>query len=121
VLDLAAMRAACAAFAGSHDFRAFRAAADPRENTRRTLLRLTLTPEFESNPALLAFEVQGEAFMLNMVRILAGTLIDVGRGRLSLERLGELLEGPGGRGDNPALTAPPHGLTLIEVRLGKMG
>ena len=119
-LDLAVMQQACAALAGTHDFRAFRAAADPRENTTRTLLRLSLAPDYEGNPALLAFEVQGEAFMLNMVRILAGTLIDLGRGRLALPQLEELLTRPGERGDNPALTAPAHGLTLMEMRLGKL-
>ncbi len=117
LVDLDAMRDACAAFTGTHDFRAFRGAADERQSTRRTLLRLDVLPAYQGDPALLAFEVQGEAFLFNMVRILAGTLIEVGRGRLPVATIRELLDRPGERNDNPALTAPAHGLTLVEVRL----
>ena len=119
-LDLDAMRSACAAFTGTHDFRAFRGAADQRQSTRRTLLRSSILPDQQGDPALLAFEVQGEAFLFNMVRILAGSLLEVGRGRLSVDRLRALLEGPGERNENPALTAPAHGLTLVDMRLGKL-
>jgi tRNA pseudouridine38-40 synthase len=118
-LDLTAMREGCARLTGTHDFRAFRAAADPRENSVRTLLRMQLFPGFENNPALLAFEVQGESFMLNMVRILAGSLLELGRGRMSPEAVAALLDAKAERRDNPAFTAPAHGLTLIEVCLGK--
>jgi tRNA pseudouridine38-40 synthase len=119
-LDLGAMRSACDALTGTHDFRAFRGASDRRKSTERTLLRLTVQPEYQANPALLAFEVHGVAFLFNMVRILAGSLMEVGRGRLSLERLQSLIDAPGERNDNPGLTAPAHGLTLVEVTLGKL-
>jgi tRNA pseudouridine38-40 synthase len=117
-LDLGAMREACAILTGTHDFRAFRAAADARESTVRTLLRLALDECHGGNPALLAFEVQGEAFMMNMVRILAGTLIDVGRGRLSPAHV-EALLGAGGARRGAGMTAPAHGLTLVAVTLGR--
>jgi tRNA pseudouridine38-40 synthase len=119
-LDLDAMRACCALLAGTHDFRAFRAAADTRENTVRTLLRVELASGFAGDPALLALEVRGTAFMLNMVRILAGTLIDVGRGRLTIATVAELLSESGTR-SRAGMTAPAHGLTLLEVRLGRTG
>jgi tRNA pseudouridine38-40 synthase len=118
VVDLAAMREACAVLTGTHDFRAFRAAADERENTTRTLLRLTLIEGYCDEPALLAFEVQGTAFMMNMVRILAGTLIDVGRGRLTPAGVAALL-GPGAERRGAGTTAPAHGLTLVAVTLGR--
>ena len=118
LVDLAAMREACAVLSGTHDFRAFRAAADTRENTLRTL-RLTLTETYANDPALLAFEVQGEAFMMNMVRILAGTLIEVGRGRLTPAQVAALLA-PGGDRRGAGMTAPPHGLTLVSVTLGRL-
>jgi tRNA pseudouridine38-40 synthase len=117
-LDLAAMSACCALFTGTHDFRAFRAAADQRENTVRTLLRVELRPGFADDPALLALEVQGTAFMLNMVRILAGTLVEVGRGRISPKAVGELLNERGTR-SQAGMTAPAHGLTLLAIRLGR--
>jgi tRNA pseudouridine38-40 synthase len=118
-VDLPAMREACAALTGTHDFRAFRAAGDTRENTVRTLLRLSLGEAYQGYPALLAFEVTGEAFMMNMVRILAGTLIDVGRGRLSPEQVTALL-GSGGERRGAGMTAPAHGLTLVAVTLGRL-
>ena len=119
LLDLDAMRQTCALLQGTHDFRAFRAAADVRESTRRTLQRLDLLERHGGEPALLALEVQGEAFMLNMVRILAGTLIEVGRGRLTPERVGALLS-PQGERKHAGMTAPAHGLTLVTVTLGRL-
>ena len=118
-LDLAAMHRAAAALVGTHDFCAFRASSDTREDTRRTMLRIDLLENYQGNPYLLALEVEGTAFMKNMVRIMAGTLIAVGRGRLAADRLAELLVAGADRralGD----TAPPEGLTLIRVRTGRL-
>jgi tRNA pseudouridine38-40 synthase len=117
-LDLGAMRACCALLAGTHDFRAFRGAADTRENTVRTMLRVELIERYAGDPALLALEVHGNAFMLNMVRILAGTLVEVGRGRMKLTTVEGLLGADGTR-RNAGMTAPAHGLTLVEMRLGR--
>ena len=118
-LDLPAMRQVCAALTGTHDFRAFRASADARENTVRTLMRLTLTEGYAGDPGLLAFEVQGNSFMMNMVRILAGTLIDVGRGKLTAAQVTALLTDQGER-SRAGMTAPAHGLTLVAVNLGRL-
>lgn len=118
-LELAAMRAACVCLTGTHDFRAFRAAADTRPSTVRTLQRVELVECFADNPELLALEVQGNAFMMNMVRILAGTLIEVGRARLTPERVAALLSAEGERARAGA-TAPACGLTLVEVTLGRL-
>jgi tRNA pseudouridine38-40 synthase len=118
-LDLAAMRAACDRLVGTHDFRAFRAAADARAVTIRTLMRVNLEEAYSGDPALLAVEVRGNAFMLNMVRIIAGTLVDVGRGRLTLDQLSALLSAEGER-QAAGMTAPAHGLTLVAVNLGRL-
>ena len=118
-LDLDAMRASCARLAGTHDFRAFRSAADARPNTTRSLLRVELIERFCGNSELLALEVQGTAFMLNMVRIIAGTLLDVGRGRLTPDDVAALL-GPSGDRQRAGMTAPAHGLTLVAVALGRL-
>ena len=117
-LDLEAMHRAAAQLLGTHDFRAFRSADDDRDNTMRTLHSLELTPAFQGDPRLLALTVRGSAFMKNMVRILSGTLLEVGRGKLPPDRIPNLL-GPLAKRENAGQTAPPEGLTLLEVRLGR--
>jgi tRNA pseudouridine38-40 synthase len=117
-IDLGAMRECCALFTGTHDFRAFRGAADQRENTVRTMLRVELLERWAGDPTLLALEVHGNAFMLNMVRIMAGTLVEVGRGRMKPTAVAELL-GEGGTRSRAGMTAPAHALTLVEIRLGR--
>jgi tRNA pseudouridine38-40 synthase len=118
VLDLPAMQLAAAAMRGTHDFRAFRAADDTRERTTRTLHEASLIAAFHDEPQLFAFEVRGDAFMKNMVRILAGTLVAVGRGRLTPEQVRALLT-PGAQRSPHAETAPAHGLTLVRMTLGR--
>jgi len=115
-LDLAAMRSAAQALLGTHDFRAFRAADDERENTLRTLHEVTLIENFRDQPNVLALEVRGSAFMKNMVRIIAGTLLSVGRGKLTPEQVAALL-GPDAVRHPRQETAPAHGLTLVRVSL----
>lgn len=117
-LDLAAMRAAAAVLVGTHDFRAFRAADDERESTTRTLHELRLEPGWGADPRLLAMTVRGSAFMKNMVRILAGTLLEVGQGRRAVDGVSALLR-PEARREQAGPTAPPQGLTMVEVRLGR--
>lgn len=118
-LDVPAMREAAARFAGAHDFRAFRAADDERENTVRTLKRIELIDGYANEKRLLAIEVTGDAFMKNMVRIISGTLLDVGRQRITLDQLTTLLSATGDR-RNAGPTAPACGLTLVSVSLGRI-
>jgi tRNA pseudouridine38-40 synthase len=109
VLDMAAVRAAAASLVGEHDFRAFRASDCERRTTRRIVRRL----DVDRQGALVAFEIEATAFLKNMVRILVGTLVDVGRGRLSPDTIHRMLE----TGDRTVggITAPPQGLTLVRV------
>jgi len=108
-LDMAAIREAAAALVGEHDFRAFRASDCERRTTRRIIRRL----DVERQGALLTFDVEATAFLKNMVRILVGTLVDVGRGKLGPEAIRRMFV----TGDRAAggITAPPHGLTLLRV------
>jgi tRNA pseudouridine38-40 synthase len=108
-LDIHAMREAATVFVGEHDFRAFRAADCERQTTVRLLRRLDVT----NQGALIRFDVEGTAFLKNMVRILVGTLIEVGRGKLGREDLLRIQAA----GDRTAagMTAPAAGLTLIHV------
>ncbi len=117
-LDLENMRAAARAMIGTHDYRAFRAADDLRENTVRTLHAIEIQEGFAGDARLLTIEVRGSAFMKNMVRILAGTLVDLGRGRIPLARVPSLL-GANAIRSQAGHTAPAHGLTLMEIELGR--
>ena len=99
---------------GTHDFAAFRGAADERTSTVRTLTRVAIEPE--ADPRVMAVIVEGNAFLYNMVRILAGTLVDVGRGRLAPGAIARALE-TRDRG-SAGITAPAHGLTLESVDVG---
>lgn len=118
-LDLERMREAAACLVGTHDCHALRAADDDRENTIRTIFRIDVIEGWAGDPRLLAIEVEGNAFMKNMVRILAGTLVEAGRGKLHPERLTALLS-PAGRREDAGPTAPAHALTLVSVRLGRV-
>jgi tRNA pseudouridine38-40 synthase len=108
-LDMAAIVDAAARLVGEHDFRAFRAADCDRRTTRRILRRL----DVDRQGARLTFDVEATAFLKNMVRILVGTLVDVGRGRVAVEAIARMLE----TGDRKAggMTAPAQGLTLLRV------
>jgi tRNA pseudouridine38-40 synthase len=109
-LELEPMRAAAAKLVGTHDFGGFRAADCGRESTERTLTRVAVT---DSGEGVVDIEVAGTAFLKNMVRIITGTLVEIGLGRLPLVAVDEVLaEGDRTRAGR---TAPAHGLTLVEV------
>lgn len=109
--DVDAAAAEARALLGTHDFRAFRSSSDERVETRRTLTRVDLVLDGR----VLEVIVEGSAFLHNMVRIIVGTLVDVGRGRLGAGAVARALES----GDRSVLgmTAPAHGLFLDEVFL----
>ncbi len=108
-LDLEAMRVAAAALVGDHDFRAFRASDCERRTTRRIVRRI----DVDRQGAVLTIDVEATAFLKNMVRILVGTLVDVGRGRIEPAAVARMLE----TGDRATggMTAPAQGLTLLRV------
>ncbi len=108
-LDVEQMRAAAAPLVGRHDFRAFRAADCGRPTTVRTIARLAV----ERDGDLVGIEVEADAFLKQMVRIIAGTLVHAGWGKLAAAAVEEALR----TGDRRLLgpTAPPHGLTLVRV------
>ena len=115
-LDVPAMREAAAELVGEHDFRAFRSSRDPRVTTVRTLTRVDVIDAFGGRADLLAIEVRGTAFLHNMVRILVGTLVDVGRERMAPADIPALFDGDR---QDAGETAPAHGLCLVEVELGR--
>jgi tRNA pseudouridine38-40 synthase len=108
-LDVPRMAAAAAHLVGRHDFAAFRAADCDRATTVRTLRRLAV----ERADELVTLEVEGDAFLKHMVRILAGTLTAVGAGRLAPDAIPAIRDG--GARDRGAVTAPAKGLCLVRV------
>jgi tRNA pseudouridine38-40 synthase len=113
-LELARMHDAARRLVGTHDFAAFRTSRDERTNTERTLRSVDLVTE-DGDPRLLSVVVDGSAFLHNMIRILVGTLVDVGRGRLEPDCIDRAFASH----DRAILgsTAPAHGLILEEVLL----
>jgi tRNA pseudouridine38-40 synthase len=108
-LDVEAMKEAAASFIGEKDFESFRSQHCDALHARRYLWRAEVSEEAE----LVRFEVRGNAFCRHMVRCLAGTLVDVGRGRFSPRDMSRLLAA---RDRTQAgVTAPALGLTLEEV------
>jgi len=110
-LTLQTMRDSLPPLLGEHDFAAFLAmGGTPPHTTVRTITDLTLTQQED----LITLSVSGNAFLYNMVRIMAGTLASIGTGKLPPDAFERMLR-PGSRLDGGP-TAPPHGLTLAEVR-----
>jgi tRNA pseudouridine38-40 synthase len=103
------MRAAARLLVGRHDFAAFRAAGCAARTTVRELFEVTLNEAGD----LLYIDVRGEGFLRHMVRTLAGTLVEVGQGRRHVEAVRDLLAG--GERCSAGVTAPAHGLCLMEV------
>ena len=109
-LDLAPMRAAVQTLIGTHDFAAFQASGGTAKTTVRTVHNASLVSE----GSMITFTVSGNAFLYNMVRIIVGTLVEIGLGKrgtdafqkafVSLNRL------------DLGMTVPAHGLELTEVR-----
>lgn len=108
-LDLAAMEAAARDFVGRHDFAAFRAAGCDAKTTDREIYSLQLTQQGE----LLCIDVRGEGFLRNMVRVMVGTLVEIGMRRRPESDVADLLRG--GCREKAGRTAPAHGLCLMEV------
>lgn len=107
-LDLEAMREAAALLVGEKDFASFRTVGCAAKTTVRRVDAVRITQEDD----LLYIDVTGSGFLRNMVRIMAGTLVEAGRGRLAIDDLKRCFEAPG----TPAgPTAPPHGLCLMDV------
>lgn len=109
-LDVDAMRAAAAYFVGKHDFKAFTSNKKSKKSTVRTIDAI----DIERNGSELTLTYSGDGFLYHMVRILTGTLIEVGKGERSPKSVQELLKS-GTREQSGAL-APAKGLCLVEVR-----
>jgi tRNA pseudouridine38-40 synthase len=108
------MRKAAGYFAGEHDFAAFCAAGGSQKTTVRRLFGVKVSADGD-DPCRIEIEVSGEAFLYNMVRIIAGTLLYAGQGKISPDDIPGII---GSRDRRLAgKTLPAKGLTLEEVYL----
>lgn len=112
-LDVDAMRRAGMKLIGTHDFRGLTSSAEIRENTVRTIFRCDVAEAGHE----IHISVQGNGFLYNMVRIIAGTLIEIGRGRWTVEQIDKILSTRDRRYAGP--TAVPQGLSMICVHYEK--
>ncbi len=113
-LDIDRMIRLAALLAGEHDFTAF-AAADDRDAERRSKARTIFTSALRMEEQTLCYRVRGSGFLKHMVRNLAGTLVEGGKGNLDEAGLGALLSGTGKCGP----TLPAKGLTLLSVEYAR--
>ena len=104
------MRRAATYLLGEHDFKVFQAAGGHVKTTVRTISSFEIREDGEE----LSFEVTGNGFLYNMVRIMVGTLYYVGIGKIGADEIPEILLS--GKRDRAGKTMPPEGLYLKEVR-----
>lgn len=108
-LDFENMKKAAAFFVGTYDFSSFMSAGSSAKDFVRTIYDLKLS----KNDDIIKMEITGNGFLYNMVRIIAGTLVCVGVGKIAPEEIPEIIE----RKDrnHRGITAPPQGLALKKV------
>lgn len=118
-LDIAAMQKAAAYLEGTHDFKAFTSNKRSKKSTVRTIDRILI--ERVSSPLFIngkqdeiRFTYSGNGFLYHMVRILTGTLLEVGMHQRKPEEMAEILQS--GLRENAGELVPAKGLTLMEVR-----
>lgn len=109
-LDIEKMREGASYLVGEHDFASFCNIKTDVESTVRTVKEL----EILKNGDEITIRIRGNGFLYNMVRIIVGTLIRVGRGFYQPQQVKEILEAKNRKA--AGVTVPPHGLMLMEIR-----
>lgn len=112
-LNATVMHLAGQQLVGTHDFASFQSAGSERENTVRTITAIEVRQGIGDLDSRVEIDVEGNGFLYNMVRIIAGSLVDVGAGRRDTQWLADALAAC----DRKAAgrTAPPQGLCLLQV------
>ena len=108
-LDIEKMKQAAKYFEGEHDFKAFKSSGTSGKNSVRTIYKAEVRKE-EDN---IIIELTGNGFLYNMVRIISGTLLDVGLGKIKPEEIPEIIESKDRQ--RAGRTLPAHGLYLVQV------
>ncbi len=109
-IDKDKMKKALKFFEGTHDFKGFKSSGgSPKKTTVRTLSKC----EMREENGRIIIELTGDGFLYNMVRIICGTVLDVGLGKINLEEVPAIIES--GDRKRAGRTLPPHGLYLVKV------
>lgn len=108
-LDIDKMKQAVKYFIGEHDFKAFKASGTSSKSSVRTIYDAKV---YNDNDRIF-IELTGNGFLYNMVRIISGTLVDVGLGKIKPEEIENIINI--GKRENAGKTLPAHGLYLVKV------
>ena len=108
-LDVEKMKEAAKYFEGEHDFKAFKSSGTSSKSSVRTIYRAEVKKEGER----IYIELTGNGFLYNMVRIISGTLLEVGLGKIKPEEIENIIESKNRQ--NAGKTLPAHGLYLVKV------
>jgi tRNA pseudouridine38-40 synthase len=113
-LDDAAIKRAAEALLGTHDFSSFESGGPHRESSVRTVFAIDVARPYADRPFELHLEIEADGFLYNMVRVIVGTLVPVGRGVQAEHWVRQVLEAQNRSAAGP--TAPPQGLFLLWVQ-----
>ena len=108
-LDVDKMKEAIKYFEGTHDFKGFKASGTSNKDSVRTIYEANIYTQDDR----IFIELRGNGFLYNMVRIITGTLIDVGLGKIEPKDIVDIIESKDRK--RAGKTVPPHGLYLVEV------
>ena len=108
-LDVEKMQQAAKYFEGEHDFKAFKASGTSSKNSVRTIYKAEVYKKDEK----VIIELTGSGFLYNMVRIISGTLVEVGMGKIQPEDVENIIKSQ--KRENAGKTLPAHGLYLVKV------
>lgn len=108
-LDIEKMKNAVKYFEGEHDFSSFKASGTSSKNSVRTIYKAEVIEDGDR----IKIELTGSGFLYNMVRIISGTLVEVGEGKIQPEEIKDIIEGKDRK--RAGRTLPPQGLYLVEV------
>jgi tRNA pseudouridine38-40 synthase len=103
------MKEAVKYFEGEHDFKAFKASGTSSKSSVRTIYKADVYNVEDK----IMIELTGNGFLYNMVRIIAGTLVEVGLGNIEPEEITKIIESQ--KRENAGKTLPPNGLYLVKV------
>ena len=108
-LDIEAMKKGIKYFEGEHDFKGFKASGTSSKSSVRTIY----SAEIKEDGNRIIIELEGNGFLYNMVRIISGTIVDVGLGKINPEDIPEIIESKDRT--KAGKTLPAHGLYLVKV------
>ena len=109
-LDKKAMRRALKKFEGEHDFKGFKSSGG---NPKKTTVRTITKAEMRQHDGKIEIELTGDGFLYNMVRIICGTIVDVGLGKINENEIEDIILSSDRT--RAGKTLPPHGLYLMRV------